>query len=154
MSNGTEDMAVYTDRGATINVTRLHRATPPLNGTFDVEIYGSRVEGSSHRHNACFSALQWPKTSEFQHACCCLVLTGHNYYGLNGGNEIITQLLLTWSDYQLLENSYTGPNLDLLCFARGKTILTECWEIPLSKSTVKCQTLLIMFMSTAVRIKC
>lgn len=58
MSNGTEDMAVYTDGGATVNITRLHRATPPLNGTFDVEIYGSRVEGRSHRHNAGFCVLQ------------------------------------------------------------------------------------------------
>lgn len=65
MSNGTEDMAVYTDRGATVNITRLHRATPPLNGTFDVEIYGSRVEGSSHRHNACFCALQGPRHLNF-----------------------------------------------------------------------------------------
>uniref|UniRef100_A0A3B4AFD8 Uncharacterized protein n=1 Tax=Periophthalmus magnuspinnatus TaxID=409849 RepID=A0A3B4AFD8_9GOBI len=32
---------------ANVKVTRMYKATPPLNGTFDVEIYNSRVEGLS-----------------------------------------------------------------------------------------------------------
>ncbi|KAM3858592.1 fibrocystin-L-like [Diretmus argenteus] len=47
MSNRTEDMVEFRDGAATVTVTRPRRATPPLNGTFDVEIYGSRVEGLS-----------------------------------------------------------------------------------------------------------
>lgn len=39
-------MAEYMDGATTVNVTRLHRATPPLQGTFDVEIFGGRAEGS------------------------------------------------------------------------------------------------------------
>lgn len=77
MSNGSEDTASYVDGAATANITRLHRATPPLTGTFGAEIYGSGVEGSSHRHalfllrrkiapSAVFhhkaKSLQWPLT--------------------------------------------------------------------------------------------
>ncbi|XP_040908783.1 LOW QUALITY PROTEIN: PKHD1 like 1, tandem duplicate 1 [Toxotes jaculatrix] len=47
MSNGTEDMAEFREGAATITITRTHSATPPLNGTFDVEIYGGRAEGLS-----------------------------------------------------------------------------------------------------------
>lgn len=43
-------MAEYTDGATTVNVTRLHRATPPLQGTFDVEIFGGRAEGSCNPH--------------------------------------------------------------------------------------------------------
>lgn len=45
MSNSSEDMAEFTNGDVTVTVTRPHKATPPLNGTFDVEIYGTRVEG-------------------------------------------------------------------------------------------------------------
>lgn len=77
MSNGSEDTASYVDGATTANITRLHRATPPLTGTFGAEIYGSGVEGSSHRHalfllrrkiapSAVFhhkaKSLQWPLT--------------------------------------------------------------------------------------------
>ncbi|XP_071356429.1 PKHD1 like 1, tandem duplicate 1 [Trachinotus anak] len=47
MSNSSEDMAEFTEGAATVTITRPHRATPPLNGTFDVEIYGGRAEGLS-----------------------------------------------------------------------------------------------------------
>uniref|UniRef100_UPI003AACF14E PKHD1 like 1, tandem duplicate 1 n=1 Tax=Centroberyx gerrardi TaxID=166262 RepID=UPI003AACF14E len=49
MSNSSEDTAEFRDgAGAvTVTVSRRHRASPPLNGTFDVEIYGSRAEGLS-----------------------------------------------------------------------------------------------------------
>lgn len=40
-------MAEYQEGAATVTITRPHVATPPLNGTFDVEIYGGRAEGSS-----------------------------------------------------------------------------------------------------------
>lgn len=39
-------MAEYMDGATTVNITRLHRATPPLQGTFDVEIFGGRADGS------------------------------------------------------------------------------------------------------------
>ncbi|XP_035847175.1 fibrocystin-L-like [Sander lucioperca] len=45
MSNSSEDMAEYREGAATVSITRPHRATPPLNGTFDVGIYGGRAEG-------------------------------------------------------------------------------------------------------------
>ncbi|KAF7655004.1 hypothetical protein LDENG_00062160 [Lucifuga dentata] len=44
MTSSSEDMAEFQEGVATVNVTRLHQATPPLNGTFAVEIYGSHVE--------------------------------------------------------------------------------------------------------------
>ncbi|XP_035537797.1 PKHD1 like 1, tandem duplicate 1 [Morone saxatilis] len=47
MSNSSEDMAEFRQGAATVTITRPHRATPPLNGTFDVEIYGGRAEGLS-----------------------------------------------------------------------------------------------------------
>uniref|UniRef100_G3NDK3 PKHD1 like 1 n=1 Tax=Gasterosteus aculeatus aculeatus TaxID=481459 RepID=G3NDK3_GASAC len=47
MSNSREDAAEFGDGAAAVSITRLHRATPPLNGTFDVEIYGGRAEGLS-----------------------------------------------------------------------------------------------------------
>nr|XP_046273956.1 PKHD1 like 1, tandem duplicate 1 [Scatophagus argus] len=47
MSNSSEDMTEYSEGAATVTVTRPHRATPPLNGSFDVEIYGGRAEGLS-----------------------------------------------------------------------------------------------------------
>uniref|UniRef100_A0A8C4EZ61 PKHD1 like 1, tandem duplicate 2 n=1 Tax=Dicentrarchus labrax TaxID=13489 RepID=A0A8C4EZ61_DICLA len=47
MSNSSEDMAEFREGAATVTITRPHRATPPLNGTFDVEIYGGRAEGLS-----------------------------------------------------------------------------------------------------------
>ncbi|KAJ0003487.1 hypothetical protein NQD34_008585, partial [Periophthalmus magnuspinnatus] len=42
-----KDMAEFTVGAANVKVTRMYKATPPLNGTFDVEIYNSRVEGLS-----------------------------------------------------------------------------------------------------------
>uniref|UniRef100_A0A8C2XFR8 PKHD1 like 1, tandem duplicate 2 n=1 Tax=Cyclopterus lumpus TaxID=8103 RepID=A0A8C2XFR8_CYCLU len=42
-----EDAAEFRDGAATVSVTRPHRATAPLSGTFDVEIYGGRAEGLS-----------------------------------------------------------------------------------------------------------
>ncbi|XP_039978517.1 PKHD1 like 1, tandem duplicate 1 [Xiphias gladius] len=47
MSNSSEDMAEFREGAATVTITRPHRATPPLNGTFDVEIYGGRAGGLS-----------------------------------------------------------------------------------------------------------
>ncbi|XP_056273684.1 fibrocystin-L-like [Pseudoliparis swirei] len=47
MSNSSEDAAEFWGGGATVNVTRPHRATAPLSGTFDVESYGGRAEGLS-----------------------------------------------------------------------------------------------------------
>ncbi|XP_017158739.1 PKHD1 like 1, tandem duplicate 1 [Poecilia reticulata] len=45
MSNSSEDFAEFTSGGAAITVTRPRRATPPLSGTFDVEMYSGRAEG-------------------------------------------------------------------------------------------------------------
>ncbi|KAM4540003.1 PKHD1 like 1, tandem duplicate 1 [Odontesthes bonariensis] len=45
--NISEDAAEFRGGGATVTITRLRRATPPLSGTFDVEIYGDRAEGLS-----------------------------------------------------------------------------------------------------------
>lgn len=50
MSNSSEDMADYSEGGAIVTVTRPHRATPPLSGTFDVEFENSRAEGIQTRH--------------------------------------------------------------------------------------------------------
>ncbi|XP_024857831.1 fibrocystin-L isoform X2 [Kryptolebias marmoratus] len=47
MSNSSEDSAQFVEGGASVTVARPHRATPPLNGTFDVEVYGDRAEGLS-----------------------------------------------------------------------------------------------------------
>lgn len=47
VTNSSEDMAAFGEGAATVTITRPHRATPPLNGTFDVQIYGGRAEGSS-----------------------------------------------------------------------------------------------------------
>ncbi|KAJ3609756.1 hypothetical protein NHX12_024267 [Muraenolepis orangiensis] len=47
LSNSTEDMAEYRVGGAKVSVSRSDRATPPLTGTFDVEIYGGSAEGLS-----------------------------------------------------------------------------------------------------------
>ncbi|KAM8840499.1 PKHD1 like 1, tandem duplicate 1 isoform 3-T3 [Spinachia spinachia] len=47
MSYSREDTSEFRDGAATVSITRPHRATPPLNGTFDVEIYGGRAEGLS-----------------------------------------------------------------------------------------------------------
>jgi len=49
--NGSEDTAEFREGGATVTITRLHRATPPLTGTFDVEINGDRAEGKSFQNN-------------------------------------------------------------------------------------------------------
>lgn len=55
VSNSSEDMTEFKEGAATVTVTRPHRATPPLNGTFDVEIYGGRAEGSPRRTRAGFA---------------------------------------------------------------------------------------------------
>ena len=46
-------MAEYRVGGAQVTVSRSDRATPPLSGTFDVEIYGGRAEGRSEGEGAC-----------------------------------------------------------------------------------------------------
>ncbi|XP_043994771.1 fibrocystin-L-like isoform X2 [Gambusia affinis] len=45
MSNSSEDVAEFVSGGATVTVTRPHRATPPLSGTFDVEVSSGQAEG-------------------------------------------------------------------------------------------------------------
>lgn len=50
MLNSSEDMAEYREGAATITVTRRQRASPPLKGTFDVESYGGRAEGTTDRY--------------------------------------------------------------------------------------------------------
>lgn len=45
MSNSSKDTAEFMEGGATVTITRPHRASPPLNGTFDVEIFGGRATG-------------------------------------------------------------------------------------------------------------
>ncbi|XP_024153621.1 PKHD1 like 1, tandem duplicate 1 isoform X2 [Oryzias melastigma] len=47
MSNSSKDTAEFMEGGATVTITRPHRASPPLNGTFDVEIFGGRATGLS-----------------------------------------------------------------------------------------------------------
>ncbi|XP_061682368.1 PKHD1 like 1, tandem duplicate 1 [Syngnathoides biaculeatus] len=47
MSNSSEDMKEFREGAASITVTRYHRATPPVNGTFEVEMHGQRIEGLS-----------------------------------------------------------------------------------------------------------
>ncbi|KAM6974364.1 PKHD1 like 1, tandem duplicate 1, partial [Tautogolabrus adspersus] len=49
MSNSSEDTAEFQDvsANATVSVTRTHRATPPLKGSFDVEFNGGTAEGLS-----------------------------------------------------------------------------------------------------------
>ncbi|XP_037651430.1 PKHD1 like 1, tandem duplicate 1 [Sebastes umbrosus] len=47
MSNSSKDMAEFSEGAASVSITRPHRASPPLNGTFDVESYGGRAEGLS-----------------------------------------------------------------------------------------------------------
>uniref|UniRef100_A0A3B4ZZ57 PKHD1 like 1 n=1 Tax=Stegastes partitus TaxID=144197 RepID=A0A3B4ZZ57_9TELE len=46
-SNSSEDSADFEAGGAKVSIRRPHRASPPLSGTFGVEIYGDRVEGLS-----------------------------------------------------------------------------------------------------------
>ncbi|KAI3358131.1 hypothetical protein L3Q82_003134 [Scortum barcoo] len=45
--NSSEDTAEFMEGAATVTITRPHRASPPLNGTFDVEMHGDRAEGLS-----------------------------------------------------------------------------------------------------------
>uniref|UniRef100_A0A3Q2Z1Q4 PKHD1 like 1, tandem duplicate 1 n=1 Tax=Hippocampus comes TaxID=109280 RepID=A0A3Q2Z1Q4_HIPCM len=40
MSNSSEDMSEFQEGAARITVTRIHKATPAINGTFDVEMHG------------------------------------------------------------------------------------------------------------------
>ncbi|KAG5842965.1 hypothetical protein ANANG_G00183390 [Anguilla anguilla] len=47
VSNRSQDTALFREGGADVTVTRAQRASPPLSGTFDAEIYGERVEGLS-----------------------------------------------------------------------------------------------------------
>ncbi|KAM9340526.1 fibrocystin-L-like [Symphorus nematophorus] len=47
MSNSSEDMAEFREGAAKVTISRSHRASRPLNGTFDLEIYGGRAEGLS-----------------------------------------------------------------------------------------------------------
>ncbi|XP_073714530.1 fibrocystin-L [Misgurnus anguillicaudatus] len=45
MPNSTEDLMIQHQDNAKITITRLYKASPPLTGTFDVLIFGQRVEG-------------------------------------------------------------------------------------------------------------
>ncbi|XP_065139309.1 fibrocystin-L-like [Paramisgurnus dabryanus] len=45
MPNRTEDLLIQRQKNAIVTITRLHKANPPLNGTFDVSFFGRRVEG-------------------------------------------------------------------------------------------------------------
>lgn len=47
MLNSSEDTADFSEGRASVSVTRPFRATPPLNGTFTVDIYGGQAEGTS-----------------------------------------------------------------------------------------------------------
>ncbi|XP_061597205.1 fibrocystin-L-like isoform X1 [Cololabis saira] len=47
MSGSSEDTTEFSAGDASVNVSRPFRATPPLNGTFDVEFNGGRAEGLS-----------------------------------------------------------------------------------------------------------
>ncbi|XP_063041153.1 fibrocystin-L-like [Engraulis encrasicolus] len=45
--NKVPGVQVYSQSGASVTVTRTQSASPPLTGTFDLEIYGQRIEGLS-----------------------------------------------------------------------------------------------------------
>ncbi|XP_056597030.1 fibrocystin-L-like [Triplophysa dalaica] len=45
LENRTEDLLIQSQDNATVTITRPQKATPPLTGTFNVEIFGRRVEG-------------------------------------------------------------------------------------------------------------
>ncbi|XP_062385127.1 fibrocystin-L-like [Sardina pilchardus] len=45
MHGNMSDSEAYTQGSAKVTVTRTQKASPPLKGTFDIEIYGRRVEG-------------------------------------------------------------------------------------------------------------
>ncbi|XP_073714529.1 fibrocystin-L [Misgurnus anguillicaudatus] len=45
MPNNTEDLLIQRQENATVTITRLHKASPPLTGTFDVLVFGQHVEG-------------------------------------------------------------------------------------------------------------
>ena len=59
MSNSSEDSAEFSEGAANVSITRPHRATPPLNGTFDAEIYGGRAEGNSDGNMLCTTDPRW-----------------------------------------------------------------------------------------------
>uniref|UniRef100_A0A3P9KTK4 Polycystic kidney and hepatic disease 1 (autosomal recessive)-like 1 n=1 Tax=Oryzias latipes TaxID=8090 RepID=A0A3P9KTK4_ORYLA len=46
-SNSSDEATVFMEAGASVNITRPHRASPPLSGTFDVEIFGGQVKDLS-----------------------------------------------------------------------------------------------------------
>ncbi|XP_065804470.1 fibrocystin-L [Labrus bergylta] len=54
-SNSSEDTAEFQDVSATatVSVTRAHRATPPLKGSFDLEFNGETVEGTKDGYLSC-----------------------------------------------------------------------------------------------------
>ncbi|XP_061110160.1 fibrocystin-L-like isoform X2 [Conger conger] len=45
VSHSSEDTALFSEGGANVTVTRVRKASPPMSGTFDVEIYGKLIEG-------------------------------------------------------------------------------------------------------------
>ncbi|KAJ8389418.1 hypothetical protein AAFF_G00119560 [Aldrovandia affinis] len=45
VSNSSEDTVAFSEGWVGVTVTRVQRASPPLTGTFDIEIYGKRIEG-------------------------------------------------------------------------------------------------------------
>ena len=51
ISSDLADSQDFTEGVANVTVTRTQRASPPLQGTFDIEIYGQRVEGNIQPFN-------------------------------------------------------------------------------------------------------
>ncbi|XP_057684607.1 fibrocystin-L-like [Corythoichthys intestinalis] len=47
MTNSSEDMREFQEGEAKLTVSRTHRATPPVTGTFDVGMHGQLIEGLS-----------------------------------------------------------------------------------------------------------
>nr|XP_055075555.1 fibrocystin-L-like [Misgurnus anguillicaudatus] len=45
LQNSTEDLLIQRQENATVTITRLQKASPPLTGTFDVAIFGQHIKG-------------------------------------------------------------------------------------------------------------
>ncbi|XP_073714829.1 fibrocystin-L [Misgurnus anguillicaudatus] len=45
LPNRTEDLLIQRQENATVTITRLQKASPPLTGTFDVAIFGQHIKG-------------------------------------------------------------------------------------------------------------
>lgn len=83
MLNSSDDMALYMEGATAVNITRLHRATPPLQGTFDVEIFGGRAEGSYNTYITVYTSTHITVMT-FNHPGWCIILhlKGLNYSSL------------------------------------------------------------------------